>query len=121
MADEDLYDLFVDYFERPDGTTGLRRRRRRSILGGFSRQHPIQAEFPQAERVGNKIQQQQHLKTTSDLVFGPPGAPADPAVGGGGGGGGDPDNVLTHEDIRDVTRQSDLGQILQWLEALSQV
>ncbi len=32
-----------------------------------------------------------------------------------------PENYLTREDIRDVTRKSDLGQILSLLEALSQV
>ncbi len=159
-GDEDLYDLFVDYFERPDNYALLRYtifgllittlkvytvqllllRRKRSILsdmatepnevinneGSKGASMPMVAmDFPHAERAefGHAPKHQvrdQHtysrqqlfhslLRQVSNSIV-PPGV--DPS---------DPDNVLTHEDIRDVTRQSDLGQILGWLEALSHV
>ncbi len=100
IDDDELYDLFIDYFENDAGLALTKSRSKRSIHGGsggseIDLTQPIEIDFPDSSN--NEAPKASLVKEEAD----------------------ENQPTLTKEEIRELTKKSDLAQILKWLDALA--
>ena len=123
---EDLYDLFLDFFggspqhrenvEEEFGWRRRRKRRKRSITSGSGGEGErlldgdMEIAFPAADRATSEIKKVK-VKHNPSLSIVPAGADTSDLLVA--------EKTLTREDIRDITKKSDISQIFDWMEKLS--
>lgn len=126
---EDLYDLFLDFFGgSPQHRESVeefgwrrrrkKRRRKRSIASGSGEREgllkgDVEIAFPAADRatLGSDDNDEGKVKHSPSLSIVPAGADTSDLLIA--------EKSLTREDIRDITKKSDLSQIFDWMEKLS--